>query len=187
MAADLIVGIDVAGSRRGFHLAMLEPGCQMIKSLEHAKDVQEAVRLLVDLPSRLLIAMDCPPRSVLSGARTRLAERCLCKMGYSVQWTRRHPMRPAEWMVNGERLWQSLRATFPHSTLIETFPTVAARNLKNSEIVLPLALLPDRQKADWKDYLDAAICAEVGNRFLHGKAEFVPNGQELDELGPIYY
>lgn len=56
---------------------------------------------------------------------------------------------------------------------------------------MPLALLAAlADRRDWKDLVDACICADVASRFLEGKAQHVgvdPLTGEIDEIGLIYF
>jgi predicted nuclease with RNAse H fold len=186
----VIVGIDVAGSKRGFHLANMIPGSGKIRGLKHCQTVGDVLWLLNSLKSPMLVAIDCPPRCQLLEAKTRLSERQLHEKGYRVQWTRRQNLAPQEWMRNGQDLWEAL-ATLPNAQLIETFPTVATSSLVNSQVELPLRLLAAyADRREWKDFVDAAICTEVGDRFLRGEAKSVGRDEatdETDELGPIWF
>ncbi len=194
--ADLIVGIDVGGTKKGFHLASLKPGEFQIRDIRHCQSVVDVctwVRTLVaesTQTTKLLLAIDCPPRSQLTGEKTRLSERQLHRQGFRVQWTRRTTHAPAEWMDNGQRLWEAL-SKLPDTYAIETFPTVATRHLCDSNVQLPLRLLAQHAgRREWKDFMDAAICADVGDRYLRGRANCVgvdPDTAELDELGPIWF
>jgi predicted nuclease with RNAse H fold len=188
MTKRLIVGIDVGGTKKGFHLANMVPNSGKIRGLAHRRTVDEIVTLIQTLGPDLLIAIDCPPRCQLSGDKTRLAERQLHKRGFRVQWTRRDTHEPADWMQNGQNLWEGL-ATLHNVELIETFPTVATEHLQNSKVELPLRLLAQYSKQrDWKDFIDAAICAEVGDRYLKGQAHSVgADHNEQDELGLIWF
>jgi predicted RNase H-like nuclease len=186
----LVVGIDVGGTKKGFHLATMIPGTGEIQTLDHCQSVEHVLRLLSPKSTGMLVAIDCPPKAQILGPNTRLAERQLRKQGFKPQWTRRPTHPPQEWMQNGQALWEAL-ATLPYTTLIETFPTVATAFLNGSSVVLPLNLLaPHADLRQWKDFVDAAICAEVGDRYLKGKAHSAghnPDTGEHDELGPIWF
>jgi predicted nuclease with RNAse H fold len=186
------LGIDVGGSKKGFHCALCESGKPDILKLFHAFNPQDIVHWLKRLevePS--IIAIDCPPRCTRTSSASRLAERQLHRRGFRVQWTRHEGKGSVEWMQNGQSLWDTLRLDFPSSTLIEAFPTVAGLSLGHSSLVLPLHLLADKALSrQWKDVVDACICADTAVRFLSGNAQSVgldPVSGEVDELGPIYY
>jgi predicted nuclease with RNAse H fold len=190
-----VFGVDVGGLAKGFHVADLPVGMHEISRLIHcptAKDVRKLIGAAADSAenARILVAIDCPPRCRIRGVHTRLAERQLHRMGVHVQWTRRCSHEPTAWMFNGEDLWMLLE-NLPGVEVIETLPSVAAARLRGSTLRLPLSLLAGQaERRDWKDLVDAAICAEVGERYLRGGAEHVgldPVTGEKDELGLIWY
>jgi predicted nuclease with RNAse H fold len=185
MPIDQVVGVDVGGRKKGFHCAILPVGSNDVVRLVHNQTPESVAAMVRALAGTVLCAIDCPPRSQLLGPESRFAERELHRQGYRVQWTRRQTHEPAEWMVHGEQLWRALSA-LPNVTTIESFPSVAVRWLAGSRIKLPLSLLAEHaDRRDWKDFVDAAICADVGSRYLTGEARSV--GTTGDELGPIWY
>lgn len=191
--SECFVGIDVGGSRKGFHVALLEGEHPEVRRLFHsteAHEVAEAIGKWHSMPGT--IAIDCPPRALRQSSSTRLAERQLHQRGYRVQWTRREgDQEPLEWMLNGQRIWQALSERFVDSLLIETFPTAASNRLEACDALLPLHLLAGRLKrAHTKDYVDAAICAWVAREAAAGRTETAGRDDrtgEVDELGPIHY
>ncbi len=180
----IVVGIDVGDVNKGFHLAICQPSVDRITDLYHACDVQAAVDFLRQQKSvPRCIGIDAPAKSLIKGPETRAAERVLAKLGYRPQWTRRHHQPPG-WMVQGEKLWTALKASFPTARLIETFPTASVNGLNHSSISLNLNTLHGRDKRKYyKDFLDACICAVVVCHVLDGTA--LELGPE-DELNPIY-
>ena len=180
------VGIDVGGERKGFHAALVCPGEDEVRSLCRAPDAAAIVDWITDEGiTPAVIAIDCPPRCQRAGSETRLAERELCRLGFRLQWTRSPAHPPAEWMVNGERLWTELRLWFPEAALIECFPTAAGSALGASPLRVSLAAFgPHHASREWKDLLDACICADVARRYAQGSARIAGEG---DELGPIYF
>jgi predicted nuclease with RNAse H fold len=187
---NLVVGIDVGGSKKGFHLVNMIPGSVGIRGIKHSQSVDDVLSLLGKLGREVLVAVDCPPKCQLSGDRTRFAERQLHQRGFRVQWTRRQSHDPAEWMQNGTALWTAL-AGLDGVSVIETFPRVATASLHGSGVVLPLTVFsPYTGRRDWKDFVDVAICAEVGDRYLRANAAsvgFDPATGETDELGLIWF
>lgn len=181
----LVAGIDVGGERKGFHIAVLDCGSGQIISLSNSNSPSQVAGHLATLQTLECIAIDCPPRCQIRGPETRLAERDLHKEGFRVQWTRRAPMPPPDWMVNGENLWRTLQNRLEQVQIIETFPTAVSRSLEDCAVVLPLALLKGDvlTRSGYKDFVDAALCAWTASRFLEGRAS--PIGVE-DELGPIW-
>lgn len=184
----VIVGIDVGGVKKGFHVSVLESGVGFV-DLRNYHGPEEIVGYLRGFDSLKLVAIDCPPRAQINGPRTRLAERQINQAGFKVQWTRRSPMEPEEWMLNGEKLWKSLEELSPQVQMIETFPTIVSSELGDCELVLPLKLLKGGQveRAGYKDFVDSCLCAWAGLRYLRGEARsFGQEGDEVDELGMIW-
>lgn len=184
----VIVGIDVGGVKKGFHVSVLEGGEGFVE-LQNFHSPEEIVGYLRGFDSLKLVAIDCPPRAQINGPRTRLTERQINQAGFKVQWTRRSPMEPDEWMLNGEKLWKSLEKLSPQVQMIETFPTIVSSELGNCELVLPLKLLKGGQveRAGYKDFVDSCLCAWAGLRYLRGEARgFGKEGDEIDELGMIW-
>lgn len=181
----IVVGIDVAQIPKHFHVGILDIDRNVFMSVYNEPYLSELIKGLAGYSKLLKIAIDAPPRAQIHGERTRLAERELHQMGYRVQWTRRAPMAAPEWMNAGERLWKALEDNFGKDLLIETFPTVASDHLSEDEHYLPLRMFSGKEKRkDYKDYIDACICAIVAEKALCGKAQVVGVG---DELGPIYF
>lgn len=184
----VIAGIDVGGVKKGFHVSVLDVD-QGFVDLRNFLSTEGISDYLSGLDLMKLIAIDCPPRAQINGPRTRLAERQINQAGFKVQWTRRFPMAPDEWMVNGEKLWKSLEKLSPQVQLIETFPTIVSSELEDCELVLPLKLLKGGkdERAGYKDFVDSCLCAWAGMRFLRGEARgFGQDGDEVDELGMIW-
>jgi predicted nuclease with RNAse H fold len=174
----MFVGIDVAGERKGFHVAVTNGAS--IDHLFRSKDPTEVVAAVSGVQ---VIAIDAPRRATIVGSHTRSAERELHKAGYRVQWTRRYPMPPQEWMLNGQLLWDAVLEAFPAATVIETFPTAAWRNLAQSKLNVSLSDFADTDRATRGDFLDAIVAADVAHRYAEGMA--IPFGLD-DELNPIW-
>lgn len=174
----MFVGIDVAGERKGFHVAVT--GGASIDSLFRATDPAEVVRAI---SGARVIAIDAPRRATIVGPHTRSAEQELHKVGFRVQWTRRDPMPPQEWMLNGQLLWDAVLEAFPASAVIETFPTAAWRNLAQSKLNISLSDFADTDRVTRGDFLDAIVAADVARRYAEGTA--IPFGLD-DELNPIW-
>lgn len=179
-----VAGVDVGGERKGFHVAVVDAESARVVDVRACLRVADAVAWLGQTGVSV-VAIDAPPRALRTRLETRVAERALFRLGYRIQWTRQSGSVPAaEWMIQGQLLWEELRAALPECTLIETFPTAASDRLDTSEVQLPLAALAGREKrAEMKDFVDAVICVHVALKFAKGEAE--PFGEE-DELGPIY-
>lgn len=191
--SECFVGIDVAGSQKGFHVALLVGEHPEVRGVFWSTEVQEVAEAIGRWhPMPGAIAIDCPPRALRRSSSTRLAERQLHQKGYRVQWTRREgDQEPLEWMLNGQRIWQALSERFFDSLLIETFPTAASDRLEACDVLLPLHFLAGRLKRAYtKDYVDAAICAWVAREAAAGRTETAGRDErtgETDELGLIHY
>lgn len=183
----VVVGIDVAGAKKGFHCAALQIDTHQVVLLQKYLDTDQLVFDLRALKINIqTIAIDCPSSALIDGPLTRAAERELHQRGYRVQFTRRRGRHePQEWMINGQRLWAAIRQAFTDVKIIETFPTAASEKLDASRIELPLRLICGKEKrAEYKDYIDALICADVALRLQLSQIDQVG---ENDELEPIYF
>ena len=179
-----VAGIDVGGAAKGFHLAIQDPQDGLI-AIHQASEPAQILKYLKHYGVHGTIAIDCPSSPFVKGSSTREAERALVRKGYRIQWTRRKDsgVKPQEWMLNGERVWKALRrAGF---VAIETFPTAISDQLADSKDVLPIRLLAGRElRAEWKDYLDACLCALVARAHLQGRAVELEDGP--GKLGSIW-
>lgn len=175
-----VIGIDVAAEKRGFHVARL--GLEGDDILEVAALNLETA--LAWCKGASAIAIDAPPRALICGPETRLAERAMTRLRYRVQWTRKagSGREPQTWMLHGERLWRALEARFDRELLFETFPTPLWDELRGCPVRLPLSALRGPRK-DVKDLVDACLCAWLAREAALGRA--VPHGTG-DELGPIW-
>lgn len=186
-----VLGVDVGGRKKGFHVSVVRSGASEFEFVDGLLTVEGVVgvarRYGVDV-----IAIDCPPQAQIAGERTRLSERQLHLMGVRVQWTRRVGLELPEWMVHGQELWEALRNEVPEAKLIETFPTVVARDLVGCSLRFPIFFLQGNTayRAGTKDLLDACLCAWAGLKYSEGRAGSVGFDEatgETDELGPIYF
>ena len=188
-----IVGIDVGGSKKGFHCAAINFETNIVIDLRRIQGVESVVPWIQSIDGECMtIAIDCPPKANRQSKTTRLAERELHQAEYRLQWTREVGKTPDEWMVNGENLWRSLKiAGLKVVSLIETFPTAASDRLFDSPTLIPLKFFAGKEKRkQYKDFVDACICAEVArkNVLKETKTAGGPNlMNEVDELGPIHY
>ena len=137
-----VVGIDVGGTRKGFHAVALENG----RFLDHKKtgDARELVAWCAQGIGARVIAVDAPCRWSTDG-RARPAERELMRKGvYCFSSTTRakalvHRTDNFGWMLRGEELYQSLEATHPLCSVLpcpserysfETFPHAVTWHLR---------------------------------------------------------
>ncbi len=167
---------------------MIERGHREIGALFQARaasDILDWLDSKAAVPA--VIAIDAPPLALRSREETRATERALTALGFRMQWTRRQDA--PEWMENGQRLWEAMRAAYPGAAIIETFPTAIGTQLADCRLQLPLSRLAEHHKRrDWKDLVDACLCADVALRILEGlPVRVVGLEPERDELGPIYF
>jgi predicted nuclease with RNAse H fold len=185
MSHGYAVGIDVGGVKKGFHVAVLDLGSGKWVEVKKYRDAFDLARSVAELGAVQVVAIDAPPRSLRGRVDTREAERAVCGLGFRVQWTRRSPMAPPEWMVNGENLWLTLTETLPQVQKIEVFPTMVSDILDRCELTFPLKMLQGgvSERGEYRDVIDACLAAWVGQRYVRGEA--VAYGVD-DEFGPIW-
>ncbi|WP_038164517.1 DUF429 domain-containing protein [Verrucomicrobium sp. BvORR106] len=147
-----VVGIDVGGTRKGFHTVALKDG----KYLDHAS-FKEQEKDRTHLFERIvswcqghgaqMIAVDAPCRWSTDG-RCRPAERELAQKGITCFATPKretavnHATGNFEWMRQGEALYQALGPTFPLATAtpkrgqqcsFETYPHAITWHLRGGD------------------------------------------------------
>ena len=122
--ADIItVGIDVGGTRKGFHSVALRGGHYWDKC--STANVQELAHWCHNTVNARVIGVDAPCRWSIDG-HSRSAERQLMQMGISCfstptrQSAVEHPQNYYGWMLKGEELFQALLPRFP---LLQNFPS----------------------------------------------------------------
>jgi predicted nuclease with RNAse H fold len=186
----IVVGIDVGGSRKGFHGVALGDGRYFRQF--HTTDPAAMAHWCREIGARL-IGIDAPCRWSEDG-RARPAERQL--MGRGIQCfaspTRKlaivHPRNYYGWMLNGEALYQAIAPSHPlcsglpvdprHPCCFETFPQAIACTLAGR-------ILPAKDKRRHRpallaqagvrlpspagiDTIDAGLCALVAHRLSTG-------------------
>jgi predicted nuclease with RNAse H fold len=183
MSLGLLFGVDVGGTRKGLHMAALDPITRAIVAVEPCENPEHLVETIQILePNPGVIAIDAPRKATRTTTETRPAERAIHQMGYRIQWTRK--TLPPEWMVNGETVWDAIAAEFPDARLVETFPTAVSGRLGELGVHLPLEALEGAMlRSHYKDLLDACLCAAVALAVSEGKAIEVGSN---DPLGAIY-
>lgn len=177
----VVAGIDVGGSRKGYHLVALRGAT--VQGTKTTLNAVDAAQWCQD-QGATLVGVDAPSRwSLGEGTRSRKAERELATSGYSTHAT---PTRETAkenpfygWMFNGEALYTALQSVYPlfksegRSTrfCFETYPYLAAcaftgrrlkaadKNADRRELIRGAGL--DDQVLRSIDYVDAAICALV--------------------------
>lgn len=111
-----VIGIDVGGSRKGFHAVALIAGAYAAQLV--SRDVQEVAEWCRRVIGAQLIAIDAPCRWSLDG-RARPCERELnadgirCFASPSREAAASHPSNYYGWMLQGEALYRELEASHP--------------------------------------------------------------------------
>lgn len=171
------VGVDVGGPVKGFHACFLDD-LRVVRWFAEASP--EALASAIRSFDPAVVAIDAPRLPLRTRDETRAAERAIFKLGYRIQWTRKAPLEPDSWMVNGADLWSRLEGI----RCVETFPTALSDRLGECPVALPLSMLSGKElRPTYKDYLDAAICAWAAHRVAVGDGEAFG---EDDEVGPIW-
>ena len=178
-----VVGIDVGGSRKGFHAVALEYGVFLAR--RQTSCVAELTGWCRDGIDARLVAIDAPCRWRASDG-TRPAERQLLAQGIRCFLTpthraaRTHPQNYYGWMLRGAELFRALEKTHPlcrdtpggeAASCFETFPHAITWHLRGGHAAAAkkrtqrLALLRRHGGFDASlinmDWIDAALCALV--------------------------
>ena len=184
-----VVGIDVGGSRKGFHAVSLADGGQY-----ETLNTPDADRLATWCRERgaITIAIDAPCCWSPDG-RMRSAERELARRGISCFSTPTraaavaHPKNYFGWMLAGERLFEALGETHPRyddsqkpgtPVCLETFPQAVACTLAGRVVsarektTIRRQLLVDKgvdiSRLTNIDLVDAMLCALTARAFEAG-------------------
>lgn len=192
-ATPLVAGIDVGGTRKGFHLVVLQG--RTVVWTGKSPNPEDLVRVCKDHEVEV-VAVDAPCR----WGSPRHAERQLAKVGISSFSTPTRVRATAssfyEWMFNGEKLYCALAPTYPllddlgsvrQRCCLETYPHaitcsllgrhVASARLKRTQRRQLLANRGIAVNSKWSiDYLDAGLCAMTAQFYLAG--EFHPYGDQ---------
>jgi predicted nuclease with RNAse H fold len=119
--------VDVGGSRKGFHLAVLDAAGRLVVAGERITTARGVVERLRPL-APVLVAVDAPRRPAERGERSRACERefvrasiCALRFTPDLREIRSNPFH--EWVLRGLELYAALdRTGLP---AIECFPTAA--------------------------------------------------------------
>lgn len=192
------IGIDVGGSKKGFHAVANRNGQYFAKI--HARSPDEvAAWALAHRPSA--IAIDAPSMFSLEGA-SRYEERALVKHGMRCFYTPTRSLASQshfyEWVFNGERLYQALGLpifmgdshqkpclieTFPHGIQISlrsheqaTKPEGTKQSIRQHTLVTQANY--DTQALTCIDFIDAALCAVTADYFV--KQQYTAYGCKME-------
>jgi len=186
--------VDVGGTRKGFHLAVLDAqGCLSVAGEQLATARAVVERLLPLGPS--MVAVDAPRRPAEPGQRSRACERefvragiCALRFTPDLRELQSNPFH--EWVLQGLDLYRALDdAGLP---AVECFPTAAwtvwggprgttPRTAWSARILARLRLsgMPRRVGQDGRDAIGAALTARLhslGETERIGEIE-VPRGR----------
>jgi predicted nuclease with RNAse H fold len=118
---ELVAGIDVGGTRKGSHLALVDATARMVEPVLHVMSAAAAVRHLMELGVEV-VAIDAPRRPAPDGQRSRACERALRRTtGHGIFWT------PDAAQLSGHYLRDWLQTGF------EFFEQAAAAGLRAEE------------------------------------------------------
>lgn len=183
-ASQSVVGIDVGGSRKGFHAVAISGGDYA--SHLSTKDVDELAYWCHDIVRARVIAVDAPCRWSRDGRarpaeRQLMAKRIWCFSTPTRQQALVHPRNHFGWMLQGEILFKALESTHTlcgtladvdeKPICLETFPhaiswhlshghATGSRKRRQREELLKSAGI-DTTHLTNIDLIDAALCAYV--------------------------
>ena len=196
MTSDVFVGIDVGGTRKGFHAIAIRE--RAITGQLHTLVAEEVVDWCNECGA-VGVGIDAPCRWSRTG-HARAAEQELAKLGISAFATPSRALAESKtfysWMLNGARLYGLVERSFPLFSgrepqsrfCVETFPQAVACALagkvlpakqkgKNRPAVL-LAEGIDTSSLTSADFVDAALCALTAQYVARGS--YKAYGEEKD-------
>ena len=187
----ITIGIDVGGSRKGFHAVALTGGAYAAKL--HSCNEQEIVDWCRERIGASLIAIDAPCRWSPEGRR-RPCERDMGQLGIdcfatpTLAQAERHPSNYYGWMLRGAALVQALETSHPLLTSLtrtdlrscfETFPhaitwhgrggNAQARQKRAQRLALLQQAGIDTNPLSSIDLIDAALCALTAHHLASGQ------------------
>jgi predicted nuclease with RNAse H fold len=196
MTSDVFVGVDVGGTRKGFHAVALQ-GHEMHAQL-HSLAASEVADWCNEHQA-FGVAIDAPCRWSQTG-RARAAEQELARLGISAFATPSRALAESKtfysWMLNGAQLYGLVERSFPLFSgreprsrfCVETFPQAVACALagkvlpaKQKSTNRPAVLLAegiDTSSLKSGDFVDAALCA-VAAQYV-AKGAYKAYGEERD-------
>lgn len=190
MSAQAVIGIDVGGSRKGFHAVVLRAG--IYAGQLATTEVQELAHWCRAVIGAQLIAIDAPCRWSADG-RARPCERELnaagirCFASPSRQAALSHPSNYFGWMLQGEALYRQLEASHPLLAALppsapacfETFPhaitwhlrggqaSAAHKRSQRTKLLRQAGIDPAPLRSI--DRIDAALCALAADHLASGR------------------
>jgi predicted nuclease with RNAse H fold len=185
-----VIGIDVGGSRKGFHAVALTGGAYADRLATAV--VQELAHWCRSVIGAQLVAIDAPCRWS-SGGRARPCERELnaagirCFASPTRQAALSHPSNYYGWMLQGELLYRELEASHPllaalpasGAACFETFPHAITWHLRGGNAEARQKRLQRRALLEQAgintaaltsiDWIDAALCALAAHQLASGR------------------
>ncbi len=195
-SSNTVIGIDVGGPRKGFHAVVLREGA--ICGTKTDCDPKAMVAWCLEQDASV-VGVDAPCMWSVAG-KHREGERLLNQAGMHCFYT---PTRERaqgnpfySWMLNGERLFQSLLThfslytgahsekrvcfeTFPHAIVCALKGRIVPAHPKTSvrrEVLRTLGL--DISSLTNIDLIDAALCAVAADAFRRGEATLYGDAEE---------
>ena len=189
------IGIDVGGTRKGFHAVALRDGAYAAQLA--TSDVQRLSHWCVHQMQAQVIAIDAPCRWSGNG-RARPSERELMQQGIwcfsspAREAAAAHPSNYYGWMLRGEALYQELEASHPRLSdlpppglpasgpaCFETFPHAITWHLRGGNAAARQKRLQRRALLEQAgidtaaltsiDLIDAALCALTAHHLASGR------------------
>ncbi|MCB1165412.1 MAG: DUF429 domain-containing protein [Leptospiraceae bacterium] len=176
-----VAGIDVGGSKKGYHLCLMNAEDGSVETMIHARNadvlLQSLQAILIHRGRPLLcVAVDGPAHPVRFEKEVRRPERELARRGYRILYTPDQVPPSDHWMQESAKIHAAIRRHFPDSILLETYPSAIQDSLFGMDTVLPLAFLQERRKRKFsQDYLDALLCAATARMHLEQNTEVLEN------------
>jgi predicted nuclease with RNAse H fold len=190
-----VIGIDVGGSRKGFHAVALTGGAYAARL--GTSEVQELAHWCRSVIGAQLIAIDAPCRWSGDG-RARPCERELnaagirCFASPSRTAALSHPSNYYGWMLQGEAFYRELEASHPllsgllapgvsatGPACFETFPHAITWHLRGGNAAARYKRLQRRALLEQAgidtaaltsiDWIDAALCALAAHHLASGR------------------
>ncbi len=195
-SGDLVVGIDVGGEKKGFHVAAASASTGRVFSLFHGlradivSDFLKQMEIAENGKIRV-IAIDSPCKPYRESDSTRAAEKELRAKGYRIFWTPKKEkyMESLEhedtvsWMTNGGLLFSTLQNTFPGIAIVETFPTAVSDRILSSRLSFDVSLLYNKEsRKHYGDYIDSVLAASSAISLYYREFESIG---DCDEQGPV--
>jgi predicted nuclease with RNAse H fold len=195
MGCPTVIGIDVGGSRKGFHAVALSAGTYAGQLA--TTEVQELAHWCRSVIGAQLVAVDAPCRWSTDG-RARPCERELnaagirCFASPSRQAALTHPTNDYGWMLQGEALYRELETSHPllpalppagqlpsTPACFETFPHAITWQLRGGQASAAHKRSQRRELLEQAgidtapltsiDLIDSALCALAAHHLASGQ------------------